>query len=419
MTVTQTRIDRRELLRRLALAGVSLPFAGSILAACSRDAGPAAGDVRFGPLPLHPEDPAIAGGMPIERNATLRVFEWKDYLSASVIAAFERRFADHGVRVHVESFLHIDEGVAKLAAPGAEYDVFFPTVDVLAGLVDARLLRPLNHDYLTHRGNLWPWFVDGAGPFYDPGQRYTLPYTVFSSGVGWRDDLVSAGDAPDVTGDPYGLLWNPDYRGRLGMYDQYVDAIALALLRDGVTDVRAAGDDQLAEAADALERAVREAGVRFTVDGAEEGLAEGTFAAHQAWSGDVLTARRYAEADGEEGASRLRYLSPGPARVVGLDLTAVGARGRNPVLAHAFLDHLLRFDVAMDNFTWNGYQPPLNGATREAFADPTFRWRDAVPANLREAIIEPAEFAAGQMLVGFGPSERARWLAQWNRVVPA
>ena len=69
--------------------------------------------------------------------------------------------------------------------------------------------------------------------------------------------------------------------------------------------------------------------------------------------------------------------------------------------------------------TWNGYQVPMVGATREAFADPSFPWHDAIPANLLDAIVSEDEFAAGQMLVGFGPAEDALWQAQWSRVVPS
>jgi ABC-type spermidine/putrescine transport system permease subunit I len=32
--------------------------------------------------------------------------------------------------------------------------------------------------------------------------------------------------------------------------------------------------------------------------------------------------------------------------------------GRNPVLGHLFLNHLLDYDVAVENMGWNGYQPP-------------------------------------------------------------
>jgi spermidine/putrescine transport system substrate-binding protein len=410
------RLGRREFLRRAGVLGLALP-AVAALAACARRSPVTATESGALPLTLDP----IPSGLPVERDPTLRVYEWKDYLSARVLSGFERAFAHRGVRVEVESFVRIDEAVARLQDPSSDFDVVFPTIDVVRGLVDQQLLRPLNHDYLPNLANLWSWFR-GDGPPYDPGQRYTTPYTVYSSGIGWRADLVDPADAPDASADPAGILWNPRYRGKLGIYDDYLEALSLALLRDGVLDLRAATDDDLRRAATSLEIAVRRAGVVFTVDGAEDGLAEGEFAAHQAWSGDVLTAARYARADRDEDAASavgaLRYATTGgPGLVVGCDLTAICARGRNPVLAHAFVNHLLDFDVAMANFSWNGYQPPLTGATREAFADPFFRWRSAVPPGLLDAVLSEEDWAGGQMLVGFGPSERARWLDQWNRVL--
>lgn len=408
------RIDRRSFLRRAAAAAVAVPAAGSVLAACRASAGLDDAGISTGPSPHGPTFIA-----PAVRGATLRVYEWKDYLSSKVLDSFERRFRDRDVRVEVESFLHVDEAIARLRDPATDFDVFFPTIDVLDGLIAEGLLRPLDHDRLPNLANLWPWFRSGPGPVYDPGQRYTIPYTVYSSGIGWRSDLVAAPDAPDVQADPYEIFWNERYRGKVGLYDDYLEAISLALTRAGVIEMHAATDDQLAAAADALGEAVRATAVRFTADGAWEGLPEGTFAAHQAWSGDVLTAPRYAAEEGDNDvAPTLRYWSPaGPEKIVGVDLTAICSRGKQPGLAHAFLNHLLAFDVAMDNFSWNGYQPPVEGLTREAFADPAFPWRDAIAPNLLDAIVTPEAFAQGQMLVGFGPSERARWLAQWNRVI--
>jgi spermidine/putrescine transport system substrate-binding protein len=413
------RIGRREFLRRSALIGAGGQLASWLLAACGGAATSSTNAASgFSALPVHPDLPPISSGLPVERGGKLRIYQWKEYLSEKVLDGFTHALRDRKVRVDVESFLHVDEAIARLREPDADFDVFFPTIDVLAGMVDARLLRPLNHDYLPNLANLWPQFRGTDAPFYDRGQRYTVPYTVFSSGIGWRRDLVEPADAPDRLSRPFDLMWNPAYRGRVGMYDDYLEAMSLALLRDGLVEVRSADDADLRAAADALDEAVRTVDVRFTADGAEEGLPHGDFAVHQAWSGDVLTAPRYAD-DPAIGTS-LGYWSPGgPARIVGCDLTAICARGRNPVLAHAFLDHLLRFDVAMANFAWNGYQPPVLGLRPESFADPSFPWHDAVPPNLVEAILTPEAFELGQMLVGFGPSERARWLAQWNRVVPS
>lgn len=420
MPSSPSTLSRREFLRRAAIAATSAPVAGALLAACTEPSAPTPGPSA--PVLSSPIGPDFQSGRPIERGAVLRVYEWKEYLAKEVLEGFEQRYRDQDVRVEVQSFLHIDEAVARLQDASNEYDVFFPTIDVLGGLVSQGLLRPLDHDQIPNLRNLWSWFRTSGAPFYDPGQRYTVPYTVFSSGIGWRQDLVDPNDAPDRLADPYGIFWNERYRGRLGLYDDYLEALSLAMQRDGVVDLRAATEEQLSTAADSLADAVRRTQIEFTDDGAWDGLPEGEFAAHQSWSGDALTARRYAMQDGSpEVVPELRYWSPpGPAKVVGCDLMAICARGRHPDLAHAFINHLLDTEVGLRNFAWNGYQPPLEELTREAFGGGSgVRYSDVVPANLRDAVLTPAEFAAGQMLVGFGPSERARWLDQWKRVETA
>ncbi len=165
------------------------------------------------------------------------MYQWKDYLAKDVLRAFTRRFADANIDVEVESFAQIDQGIARLQEPGAHFDVFFPTIDVLPDLIAAGLLRPLNHDYLPNVANLWSWFSGAGGPFYDPNLQFSVPYTVYSSGVGWRNDLVAPADAPDAD-DPFAIFWNDRYRGRLGIYDAYLEALSLALLRDGVIDLK-------------------------------------------------------------------------------------------------------------------------------------------------------------------------------------
>jgi hypothetical protein len=39
-----------------------------------------------------------------------------------------------------------------------------------------------------------------------------------------------------------------------------------------------------------------------------------------------------------------------------------------------------------------------------------------MPPNLLTAVLDNDAFADAQMLVGFGPSERARWLDYWKLV---
>ena len=36
---------------------------------------------------------------------------------------------------------------------------------------------------------MWPSFTN---PWYDQGGSYTVPYTIYTTGIGWRNDQVPA-----------------------------------------------------------------------------------------------------------------------------------------------------------------------------------------------------------------------------------
>jgi spermidine/putrescine transport system substrate-binding protein len=364
-------------------------------------------------LPILDTNPPIHDGLPVERGATLHVFEWREYLSRDVLQSFADRFASYGVGVKTTSFENRDAAAAALARPGADFDVFFPTIDQLPALVSGGLLRPLTHSYLPNLPNLWPYFK-GSGPFYDSGQRYTVPYTVYSSGVGWRADLVPR--TPGASGgDPSNVFWDPAFVGKVGMYDLYREAMGLALRRQGAGP-NTADRSALSDAAGSLTGAVQRTRLRLTSDGAYEGLPRGDFWAHQAWSGDILAAPRWGGRPPSVVAPLLRYEWP-EGGVVGTDLLAVTARGKNPVLAHAFLNHLLDPGVAMKNFSWNGYQPPLAEAVPGAFRMRGFSWDRSLPPDLRNAWLTPKAFDRSPMLLPLSTSVDASWVANWQRFV--
>jgi spermidine/putrescine transport system substrate-binding protein len=412
-------ISRREFLRRVAaVAGPTV--AGSLLAACApgRSAPgriPLVRQDRPVSWPIHEDNLAIRSGLPVEHGATLRIYEWRRYLSDDVLESFVRRYEDADITVQTESFESRDAAVGALRRPGAGFDVFFPTIDQIGGLVEARLLQPLNRDYLPNLRNLWPQFSPSVGPFYDRGLGYTIPYTVFATGIGWRTDMVARADGPDRLRNPYDAFWNPAYRGRVGLYDSYREVIGMALLHGGVRNVNTRDAVELAEASGALEALARVARVALTTEGAYEGLPDGRFAIHQAWSGDLLSALRWGRAEALGTAPFLRYFWPSDgAGVVGCDLVAICAGAESPVLAHAFLNHLMDTGVALRNFAWNGYQPPIADATPQALFAPRSPWRRTIPSNLRSAVLTPEDFARGRFLLGLDPAADAEWLRAWE-----
>ena len=413
-------MDRRAFLRLSGVAAAGVAGA-SFLAACTRKAesppvdAPAISAGIRNPitLPIDPANPAIESGLAPEKGATLKVLEWREYLSHSVV----KDFADaHGIDFEITSFENRDKG-ASLIQNGGAFDIFFPTIDQLGSLVAAGLLQPLNHDYVPNVGRLWPQFAPPDGAFYDKGLRYSVPYTVFSTGIGWRSDLVAARDAPPELDDPYSAYWNPRYRGKVGLYDDYREAIATAILRTGSTEVDTTDPSILGAAREALRSLVDRVDPEFDTEGAYEGLPRGEFAIHQSWSGDILSAGRFGSAYTLGTAKDLRFYWPDDGRgIVGADLMAIPAKAPNPVLAHLFLNHMLDPKNALRNFAWNGYQPPVEGVTREALTSRSSLGHRIVPPNLANALLSPGDVDRALTLRPQSPSAQNAWLDVWTTI---
>jgi spermidine/putrescine transport system substrate-binding protein len=137
-------------------------------------------------------------------------------------------------------------------------------------------------------------------------------------------------------------------------------------------------------------------------------LPEGKTWITQAWSGDMVNAQYYMPKG--QSADVMRYWFPpdgkGP---VNSDLIVLLRSGRNPVLGHLFLNHLLDYDVAVNNMSWNGYQPPQTKLDPASLVD-----QELLPANLRTATVLPEQFDRGYRLLELAPEVDDRWHAAWQ-----
>jgi spermidine/putrescine transport system substrate-binding protein len=403
-------MSRREALRLMAGAAM----AGGLLAGCGTGAGSSSGarlviGTRENPVeqPLYEDVPRVESGQEPEEGP-LRVYNWADYINPAVVKGFSEQF---GTEVEITTFYNSQEAMQKLRTGKISFDVFFPTQDDLPKYVAGKLLQPLNHDYIPNlEKNVWPTLAD---PFYDRGSRYTVPYVTYSTGIGWRTDMVPA----DVAGmdNPWEIFWDSEYRGITGLYDEYRDALSAGMYRSGLTDVNGAKPSDLEKARDNLLELPDLVDIRYTIDGAYSRLPEGNLGLVEAWSGDLLLATQYAPS--ERDVSVLRYVWPPKAsgnKVGGMisnDCMSVLANAEHPVLAHEFINYVIDADVARENMGWLGYQPPQNDL------DPkTFVQDGLIPETLSTAVVEQKDFEIGQITTQLMPEEEARWLDAWSRV---
>lgn len=401
-------VGRREFLRLTAGAALAGTLAG-----CGR---PGSGQA---PLPKltqgTPDDPvrqplfaanrAIDGGLEPERGP-LRVLNWPGYLWPRVLDDFGR---EYGVDCELTSFADLAQATRRLSAGGAGFDVFVPTQQVLPAYVAARLLQPLNLSYVPNlRRNMWPALAD---PFYDRGSRYSVPYTVYQTGLGWRADAV--GEDLARMPNPWDALWDPSHRGEVGVYDDYREALVAGLLHEGIQDVNTGEPRQVDQARDGLSQLNR-LGVRYTLDGAYAKLPRGELKLAQAWSGDMISAPYYLPSGQDPGVLRYVWPPDGGGAAGGLitgDCLTIPANAANPVLAHHFLNFMLDNAHATDNFSWLGYQPPLTALDTDRLV-----LDGLVPRNLASAIVQPGDFHLGQVPLALPPQAEARWLRAWVAV---
>ena len=85
------------------------------------------------------------------------------------------------------TFENMDVALAKLRSGKLNFDVFFPTIDVMGQLVYGKMIQPLNHSYIPNITQAWPDFTN---PFYDGKWQYSVPYTIYTTGIAWRKDHV-------------------------------------------------------------------------------------------------------------------------------------------------------------------------------------------------------------------------------------
>jgi spermidine/putrescine transport system substrate-binding protein len=350
-------------------------------------------------LPLFDDNPPIESGLEPE-SGTLKIYNWIDYLDKATVKKFGKEF---GVKTEITIFNTMDEAVAKMRSGDVEFDIFFPTVDRLGKLVAAKLLQPINLEYVPNlAANVWPQL---RSPFYDVGSQYTVPYVVYTTGIGYRTDKVSP--PPGELSNPYDIFFDAKYKGRTFLLDDYREAMCMLLLRNGVMDVNTGDEAALAQVRQDLLDLTDAVNVKVSVLDYTY-VPEGRAWLHEAWSGDFVSAQYYLP-KGVEYTVLGYWFPPDGRGLIGNDVITIPRTAKNPVLAHQFLNFMLDETHAYENFfNFVGYQPPQVSLNPDRLvAD------EVVPPHLDTTVVRPEDFDNGVTLLELAPDVDARWQEIW------
>lgn len=189
------RIGRRSLLQGLGAAAIGITFTGA-LAGCEKKEGAKSSTGE---------------------EAKLNFYNWDTYIGETTLDDFKDT---SGIEVNMSLFATNDELFAKLRAGNPGFDVIVPSNDFVERMVQADMLMPLDHAKIPNFKNIGADFKDVA---YDPGRKFSMPYTWLTLGIGYRKSKV------DGVPDSWKWLFDSDkYKGRIAVLSEAGDMFRLS-----------------------------------------------------------------------------------------------------------------------------------------------------------------------------------------------
>ena len=355
-----------------------------------------------------PTNEPIADDLPDEQGP-LTIYNYPDYIDPAVVKGFEK-LTDR--KVEIATYNSASEAFAKIASGAVGFDVVMGlSSSSLVSMMAQQLIQPLNHSYLPNlETNIWPVLQD---PFYDRGARFTVPYVIWSDGIGWRNDKVDRDIA--VMDVPWDVFWESGpYKGKVGIIDDNRDALAMPIQRDAMRearrpDVNTESEAIVSQAGKDLSELTKLANVKVNITGYQD-LPEGKSWLTQSWSGDLISAALYYLPKGVP-PTVLSFWAPKENGVTQNDFFCIGKSAKNPVLAHRFVNYMLDAKVAYNNMiNYVGYTPPQNTITADSLIA-----SGLIPKTLTEAVVRPEQFAVNQQLMELSVQGTRYWDEAWAK----
>jgi spermidine/putrescine transport system substrate-binding protein len=215
--------------------------------------------------------------------------------------------------------------------------------------------------------------------------------------------------------NPWEALWDPAAKGIVAFYDQFREAIAFSLFRNGVKDPNNPSDQELSAAVDGLKSLLKVNGARIGNDVGYVGLGEGTYGITHSFQGDS----QYAQSSMPKGSdpSVLQWVWPPAATqgavggTVSTDFWTVNRKAKNPVLAHNFINWVLGKQQAQTWYKIQGLQLPQNDLTPEKILS-----LGLVPEWLKAQILTPSDFDLGQWVLPLSQAAQQRLVDAWSQI---
>ena len=264
----------------------------------------------------------------------LNLYTWDGMFPQEVLNSFTK---ETGIKINYSSFDTNEAMLSKLeSTKGGEYDLILADDYIIESVIAEGLAMPLDREKLPHYGNINPLF---QGQYYDPEDLYTVPYGAGIQAIVYSPERVGF----EITS--FDDLTNPALKGRIGVVNNARFIYGASLLEDGES-VNAEDPAAIRKAAEqVLEmapniRLIKENGLQDDIVSGEIDVAVTyTSEVTQACLADPSLKVVYSQ-------KRLGF---------GVQGQFIPVNAPHPDAAHAFIDYVLRPEIAKQCFEAVGY----------------------------------------------------------------
>lgn len=276
-----------------------------------------------------------------------------------------------------------NEDLERLLESGGPFDLIFPSDYLVEKLAADRRLLDISSASGIDRDMLAEW---SRHPFYDPDERYAVPFAFGLTGCLHRDDVGLRS---------WSEFFEPEPGLKVGLLDELREVCGAALVMSGRSPNRVddAAIDELSRILDRQAPAV----ASISSDDFTGPVERGDVGVHLAWSGPSSVAIRRSPG--------LRFTVPEEGALLWVTTAAVPADSPDPEAALRLIAELMEPRLARLAVERGGYSSPNAAA------------QDLLDAGLRDdPVLFPSEEVIGRCgsLKALSPDEESSLLRLWE-----
>ena len=306
-----------------------------------------------------------ATAMAADRDHTLKIYNWADYIDESVLEDFKVWYKEEtGEEVEIiYQLFDINEiMLAKIEKGKEDFDVVCPSEYIIERMLRNNMLLPIDKDFGTtpnYLQNISPYIIDRFNKIDGNGKNandYAVGYMWGTTGILYNTKYVTEEEA-----STWATLHNDKFEKKIFIKDAFRDVYSTILiylrnkeLTEGAITLDElmydSSDESIAEVEAFLKKAKRLV-AGWEADFGKEMMTKEKAYINLSWSGDAVWAIEEAQAVGVS----LDYCVPKEGSNVWFDGWVIPKYAVNTKAARYFINFMCRPDIAIRNMDEIGY----------------------------------------------------------------